>query len=1506
MAVIIILVLGIIAALQSNTLQVFLAKKAVASLNKNLDGKIYFDRIKIRPFDAITLHNVRIIDNHPYRDSLNKSFCPVDTLFSAEHISVTFSLKGLFYKRGLYVRTTKVKNGKLTLVIEPSKNSKDTTIFNLNRIFRIKTESDTEINDNEIFDISRLSVDNFRFRLKNVTATNQNISNAIDWNDLDVVIHSLRGRRLKMKGSVIQGISDELSFTEKSGYHADNVSAFVKAGDGKILIENVKIKDYWSNIKSPKILLTYKDNDSWTDFVSSVRMDVKIKKSLIDMQSIGFFVPELKKINLAAEIDGQYIGYVNDFSLNNVSIKTCDSNISGVINGSIIGLPNYKDILTDIKLNNFNFTFSGLTKCLKDCSVNIDTTKFKSYSNQVICFNGNINGHINRLDISGSANSNIGGIRASVNVRNLLDENRSLLINGGVATDRLDIGHLLNIKEPGRCSLHTRFRASLDKNNPVITIDSLIINNLYALGYDYKDIAAEGIYEKGSFNGKVISRDPNLKFLFQGIFAPSLKNKNAIYKFYLNVGYADLYALHLDKRENTKLDFKTTADFKVLESSDILGNIAIHNIMLEDAEGRHNVGDIKISSHVNNDLNRIRIKSNFLQASYVGTGFLDEFINDIKAITVGKGMPVLFEDKIPQFSSHEYELSAILHNTKDILSFFAPGMYIADSTAINLNLDKNGLFKGRIKSGRIAYLDKYLKDFNYIIKNNSEGITGELKASEIRLSPLNIKNGRITMYVNDNDLGLGLSYDNSIDTYKSGEILIKGHMAKNEANALCLNANILPSSIYINSHRWNIGGTNIYLEPKKLKINDLTINNDNQTIDISGTLSNKSADTLKIGTDKFDLSLLNTLTDNKYDISGLMSGKAFISSPGSKGGIIDLDFKCDSTYFSGVPMGTLNIDCKSYDAAKFIKFNCSNLIKEKQTLTSSIILNTENKSISGNIHLNGFEAGYAQPFVKDIFHVIKGNIYADLTCSGKLDNINIGDTELYIRNGKLGIDYTKVVYNVEGSASLSSKGLIFKDMRLTDKYGAKGYAKGGINWNKFKNIYFNTELLFNNIEAINLQERENPIFYGNVYATGSFAIRGPINSILLEGNLSTENEGKFHLPLSNTSTTSGSNLLTFIQPDCIKTSYTYRDMIESLEKKNNSESELGVKLHLNVNPGIVTTVEIDKSSGNILTGRGNGIIDLDIRPSKDIFKINGIYNLIGGNYHFDALGIVKRDLSIKDGSSIKFNGNVMDSELDIKASYKTKTSIGTLISDTTTTARRNVEGIIALKDKISSPKVSFDIKVPDLDPVTKALVDNALGTEDKVQKQFLSLLISNSFLPDERSGIVNNAGMLNSTVADIMASQLNNILQSLDIPVDLGLDYRTQNGRNVFDVALSTEFFDNRVIVNGTIGNRKYSTTGANNEIVGDLDIEIKLDKPGALRLKLFSHSADQYTSFIDNSQRNGIGLTYQREFANIKEFLKDLFKSRKRLKKERAEAEMGRIKEEKVQLRIGEHQYGK
>ncbi len=107
-------------------------------------------------------------------------------------------------------------------------------------------------------------------------------------------------------------------------------------------------------------------------------------------------------------------------------------------------------------------------------------------------------------------------------------------------------------------------------------------------------------------------------------------------------------------------------------------------------------------------------------------------------------------------------------------------------------------------------------------------------------------------------------------------------------------------------------------------------------------------------------------------------------------------------------------------------------------------------------------------------------------------------------------------------------------------------------------------------------------------------------------------------------------------------------------------------------------------------------------------------------------------------------------------------------------------------------------------------MESALNTEDKVQRQFLSLLISGSFMPEEQSGVVNNTNVLYSNVAEIMAGQLNNILQKLDIPLDLGLNYQSsESGTNIFDVAVSTQLFNNRVIVNGNVGNREYANSSS-------------------------------------------------------------------------------------------------
>ena len=514
-----------------------------------------------------------------------------------------------------------------------------------------------------------------------------------------------------------------------------------------------------------------------------------------------------------------------------------------------------------------------------------------------------------------------------------------------------------------------------------------------------------------------------------------------------------------------------------------------------------------------------------------------------------------------------------------------------------------------------------------------------------------------------------------------------------------------------------------------------------------------------------------------------------------------------------------------------------------------------------------------------------------------MNNLDLDSKDLRISNGYLVLDFTKVPYYVDGPLQLGNHGLIFDNVRLHDSYDESGVLSGGILWDHFKDMKMETNVRFADVEAMRTTMADNQSFYGNVFATGSVSITGPFTGLLLEVNASTAKNGKFNVPLSNSATSATSNLLTFKEP--VKEEYIdpYELMMNKLKTKEQTTNDMTVRLKLNVNPDTQAIIEVDKASGNILTGWGRGYVDLDIKPSKDIFNINGDFNISGGTYEFGTM----RDFTLQNGGTIKFNGDIMDSDLDLTALYKTKTNIGVLIADTTSTSRRHVECGIGISGKIRNPKIRFSINIPDLDPTTQARVESALSTEDKLQKQFLSVLLTNGFLPDEQSGIVNNTSLLYSNVTEIMSNQLNNILQKLDIPIDLGLDYQQgNNGKNAFDVAVSTELFNNRVFVNGTFGSRQYNnSSNQNNEFVGDLDIEIKLDKSGAFRLNLFSHSADQYSSYLDNSQRSGIGITYQHEFNTLREFFHDIFTSRKKKDEERKALEKITHSEPKIKIEI-------
>jgi hypothetical protein len=210
-----------------------------------------------------------------------------------------------------------------------------------------------------------------------------------------------------------------------------------------------------------------------------------------------------------------------------------------------------------------------------------------------------------------------------------------------------------------------------------------------------------------------------------------------------------------------------------------------------------------------------------------------------------------------------------------------------------------------------------------------------------------------------------------------------------------------------------------------------------------------------------------------------------------------------------------------------------------------------------------------------------------------------------------------------------------------------------------------------------------------------------------------------------------------------------------------------------------------------------------------------------------------------------------------------------------------------MSGNLMNPELKFNIDIPDLDPTTKVRVESALNTEGKIQKQFAALLISGGFLPDEQSGITNNSTILYSNVSEMLSNQINTIFQQLGIPLDLGFNYQPgEKGTDIFDVAVSTQLFNNRLSINGSIGNDPYQNS-TNRSVIGNVDVELKLDKSGRMRLNLFSHAADQYSNYLDDSQRSGVGISYQQEFYRFK----DIFRRKSKEQKEYEMKEKARKK---------------
>jgi hypothetical protein len=130
-------------------------------------------------------------------------------------------------------------------------------------------------------------------------------------------------------------------------------------------------------------------------------------------------------------------------------------------------------------------------------------------------------------------------------------------------------------------------------------------------------------------------------------------------------------------------------------------------------------------------------------------------------------------------------------------------------------------------------------------------------------------------------------------------------------------------------------------------------------------------------------------------------------------------------------------------------------------------------------------------------------------------------------------------------------------------------------------------------------------------------------------------------------------------------------------------------------------------------------------------------------------------------------------------------------------------------------------------------------------------------------------------VSDGVANVLNDILSNDDNKVKLGLDLDIGKNTPEYEttsrvgVTLSTKISDN-VLINGKVGVPVGGVSQST--IAGDFEVEVLLNEDRTLSLKFFNreNSIQNFGEQIGYTQ--GLGLSYNIEFDNLRELLSELF----------------------------------
>lgn len=1434
--------------------QNFVADKLASHFSEKLNVKISIDKFSLQGLFKVSLNGVFVSDLHD------------DTLMYVSEMEADIHANRLL-RNHLRINHLEIGGAQFNMV-----TYQGDSVPNITRILQqLSSEPDQDTIPSRPFliDCRELAISNTNFRLINENKKKDNYR-GIDYNNMDVIIESIKLRNTSVNGLNISTRIDELAVEEKSGMILNDFSGDVIFSNSGFVIKDLLINTNNSNLDLD-LEFQYGELRNFNYFLDSVLMIAVIRPSDLLMSDIGYFAPDLFNMSNQLEFNGLFKGTVTDFVASDFSVRT---GLATEFNGRIAmkGLPDFyttdidltieKLVTSASDLDNFKLPGDSVSLILPDELDQLGVVQIDGG------FNGTPYDFVSKL----TARTKVGEINTEASLS--YDPSIKMFIyDGSVRASDLDLKTLTDYPDLGTADLEIEVDGTASTAED---LDISITGWLESVQFQqntYDRVVLGGNYKEQRFSGRLFIIDELLQLLIDGYL--EFSDESMLMDLSLTLDKANLDKMNLadlsqemilSTNGNLKVDYSNMdnleADLKFLGTQYSYGgkSFEVDTLFLIANLRENDDGVLKLNS----DLFDLNIKGDFGLVSLV------ESWEDVIMHYYGHEIPA---DKGTPAISADFDFQG--YNLEPLLTIFAPELAVSPGTEVaGMIRTDNYKVEVRASSDSISYAGLKIED--WYLEFEAEGdeikVDNECRelilmknpdAQDLRNDTLGLENVQVSLKSKKQIVDWGINWsDRDSIAYNKG--FLTGLLDFHEEDKLSVLIN--QGEAVINGAQWQLEKeSSVSFDTNAIRINDVGFIGDNLGLYINGVYSSNPADTLLVRFDNWQISSFDAILMNyNMDIDGLLEGEVKLSKAAEQTSLL-ADIFIEELIINGVEMGEADINSTwdAIDEAFDLNLTFSRLgnVEKSQELAinGKIYTGRDDEQFDINLRLDNFNLKVFNPFLEGVASQLAGFSTGTITLTGNAQNpILLGSIDL--TRTEFVIDYLNTRYSLSHKVIFDTNRIFIKDADLFDTRGEKALLNASLIHNHFKDMEVDLQVKPIQFLGLETNRYQNEIFYGKGIVTGEVAIKGPFDDIFMNVAVKTEKGTNISLPISYSVDVSQGDFIVFLQDKEV-------DSLETEDYRVNVKG-LNFNLNLSVTPDAELEVYLPSNMG-FIKAKGEGGIQMGVDP-KGYLTLNGKYVLADGLFNFNLEQLISKRFNIMPGSYIAWNGDLYDADVNISAIYRTKTTLSGLainLTDEASSEKVVVNCIINLTEDLFNPTIKFGIEFPYLSESMKQNVYAALDTSDAaiMNEQAISLLVLNSF---------SNSGSTPSNPINtyaILANQLSNMLSKISNDFDIGINYIPGDdiSEDEFQVAMSTQLLDDRLIIDGNID----VPTGNNNQyssnLVGDVYIEYKLTPDGRFRVKAFNRSNNLNTLEQYSPYTQGVGVFFRKEFNLIKEIWK-------------------------------------